>query len=229
MPRPAKRPGYDPATMMKELQNSIVELYLNSDVPGASGRNTQSLRKIGDELDLNPIKVRKLLITAGVYRSDTADKVLALYRAGKTIPQIMEQTGLSRSSVHSYLPYTKIAYNAKECSVAAERIRKYRERKAAVERLSESFTEDNLWAALLFFQEYPFYTAKGLKFTYTIRGNEIFFDRKKKSITRATVDLAFQKTIELHRKVTGPKKLGCFGASYIFPVLIRLGVIEADT
>lgn len=229
MPRPAKRPGYDPAAIMKELQDSAVELYQKSDAFNTGSKDTQSLRRIGDELGLNPIKVRKLLITAGVYRSDIAEMVIALYRAGKTIPQIMEQTKLSRSSVHSYLPYTKIAYNAKECSVTAERIRKYRERKAAVERMSESFTEDNLWAALLLFQEYPFYTAKGLKFTYTIRGNEIFFDRKKKSITRATVDLAFQKTIELHRKVTGPKKLSCFGASYLFPVFIRFGVIETET
>ena len=34
-----------------------------------------SLQAIGDELGLNPIKVRKLLITAGVYESDVAEKV----------------------------------------------------------------------------------------------------------------------------------------------------------
>ena len=34
-----------------------------------------SLQAIGDELGLNPIKVRKLLITAGVYESEAAEKV----------------------------------------------------------------------------------------------------------------------------------------------------------
>lgn len=34
-----------------------------------------SLRVIADELGLNPIKVRKLFITAGVYASDVADKI----------------------------------------------------------------------------------------------------------------------------------------------------------
>lgn len=34
-----------------------------------------SLRVIADELGLNSIKVRKLLITAGVYASDVADKI----------------------------------------------------------------------------------------------------------------------------------------------------------
>ena len=34
-----------------------------------------SLQAIGDELGLNPIKVRKMLITAGVYESEVAQKV----------------------------------------------------------------------------------------------------------------------------------------------------------
>ena len=33
------------------------------------------LRSIADALTLNPIKVRKLLITAGVYESEVAEKV----------------------------------------------------------------------------------------------------------------------------------------------------------
>ena len=34
-----------------------------------------SLQVIGEKLGLNPIKVRKLLITAGLYESDVAEKV----------------------------------------------------------------------------------------------------------------------------------------------------------
>ena len=34
-----------------------------------------SLRSIADALTLNPIKVRKVLITAGVYESEVAEKV----------------------------------------------------------------------------------------------------------------------------------------------------------
>ena len=36
-----------------------------------------SLQAISEELGLNPIKVRKLLITAGVYESEVAEKVQA--------------------------------------------------------------------------------------------------------------------------------------------------------
>lgn len=41
----------------------------------------------------------------------------------------MKETGLSKSSVHSYLPYTKIIYNVDELSLYAERCRMYRKRK----------------------------------------------------------------------------------------------------
>ena len=39
-----------------------------------------SLQAIADELGLNPIKVRKLLITAGVYESEVAEKVQATFQ-----------------------------------------------------------------------------------------------------------------------------------------------------
>lgn len=70
-----------------------------------------------------------------------------------------------------------------------------------------------------------FFTAKNLEFTYAIRGGELFVSRKEKSITRATVELAFWRALELKEATTGPKKLGVFGASYLYPVFIELGVI----
>jgi type I site-specific restriction-modification system R (restriction) subunit len=89
--------------------------------------------------------------------------------------------------------------------------------------------EEKLWEALLLFQGFTFKTAKNLEFHYIIKGNEIFFDRKEKSVTRATANLALKKAMELKKsgiQITGPKKLGCFGASYLYPVFIRIGVID---
>ena len=85
---------------------------------------------------------------------------------------------------------------------------------------------EELWEAITAFQGHPFTTAKGLRFSYTVRGGELFFTRKEKSITRATVELAYKRAVEMGGIVTGPKKLGVFGASYLFPVFIRLGVIR---
>ncbi len=168
------------------------------------------------EFDITLLKVRKVLITAGVYATDTSEQVQNLKVQGKTIPEIMEITGLSRASVHSYLPYKKGIYNAKEASLDAERCKKYRQRKSAVARLKEKpdnlellwdamvafagypFQEkpDNLellWDAMVAFAGYPFQTyPKGLKFKYEVKGNEIFVNRKKKSITKATVYYGMQ-------------------------------------
>lgn len=86
-----------------------------------------------------------------------------------------------------------------------------------------------LWETLLLFQNYVFFTVKNLDFFYTIRGNEMFVNRKDKSITRASIEVTLSKAIALQQNggsVTGPKKLGTFGASYLYPIFIRIGVIQ---
>ena len=86
----------------------------------------------------------------------------------------------------------------------------------AMESEAKEGLEELLWNALIAFEDYPFRTAKGLRFHYSIKGNEIYFSRKEKSVTRATANIALEKTVELQRKgvvITGPKMLRCFGAS----------------
>lgn len=68
-------------------------------------------------------------VTAGVYSTALSRTVQEMSGAGMNIEQIMSSIGLSRASVHSYLPYKKIPYNMDELSINAERIRLYRERK----------------------------------------------------------------------------------------------------
>ena len=89
---------------------------------------------------------------------------------------------------------------------------------------------DAVWALLLQHQQEVFHTAKGLPFTYTIRGGELFVDRRQKSITVSTVANALGKISALEEagiEISDPKKLGCYGASYLYPVLLTLGVIAA--
>ena len=96
-----------------------------------------SLQSIGDELGLNPIKVRKLLITAGVYESEVAEKVkntFEEYRETQDYKTSILSTAntlkLSKASVTSYLPYKKGVYfpstEKDKISVGAERQRRYR-------------------------------------------------------------------------------------------------------
>ena len=59
------KPEYDAGKNLREQMDAAVAFY----------DSEMSLQAIGDELGLNPIKVRKLLITAGVYESEVAEKV----------------------------------------------------------------------------------------------------------------------------------------------------------
>lgn len=88
-------------------------------------------------------------------------------------------------------------------------------------------TAQELWEVLAARQKETFYTMKNLPFTYRIKGGEMFVDRRKKSITRATFDGAFQKIKEDKEGViTGPKKLNCFGAPYVWALFKALGVVK---
>ncbi|MDO5416430.1 MAG: hypothetical protein Q4F29_04445 [Lachnospiraceae bacterium] len=232
--KPKKKPDYDAEAVTAELVEAAAAAYEGLDERGRH----PSLRAAAEQLGcgLNPLKVRKLLITAGelrkqrVYRSVTAEKVLKLWKEGKQVEEIMAELNLSRASVQSYLPYSKIIYKLDEagsvCSVGADRMKVYRERRKAVEALAAEPGFEMLWQAVVLFAGYPFQTSKGLKFSYTVKGGEIHVDRKEKSITRATVHMAFHRANELEGKVSGPKKLGVFGASYLYPVFVRLGVIR---
>lgn len=88
----------------------------------------------------------------------------------------------------------------------------------------------DIWPFLVEHAGETFYTtgkgsSPGFPFTYTIHGGEMHVNRKDKVITRATVILAYQRATEMKGIVPGPKALGIFGASYIYPVFVALGVI----
>ena len=90
-------------------------------------------------------------------------------------------------------------------------------------------TIEAIWQLLQQHQGETFHTAKGLPYTYTIRGGELFVNRRRKSITISTVRRALEKIALLEAAgevITGPKKIGCYGASYLYPVFLQLGLLH---
>ena len=236
MARPKKKPEYNSAEIAKQIVEAVTDAYLNPTEGCADEQGHTYLNLLGEEFSMTPIKVRKLLITSGAYETPLSTTINKLYREGKTVKEIQQIMGLSSASVNAYLPYNKSVYKLEEATLTAERLRKYRQRKAAVETLCADMEHtsidevcETLWETLLLFEGYPFVTAKGLRYYYTIKGNEVFFTRKEKSVTRATVNIAFQTALKLQKEgiqITGPKMLGCFGASYLYPIFKRIGVIS---
>lgn len=237
----ASKPENTPMCSLQEQMDTAVALYHTDRHP--------SLQTIADELDLNPIKVRKLLITAGVYKSDAADPVQRVFNKHRdsglshteAIAATMRELNLSKASVTSYLPYEKGVYfpaetDSNNLSVGAERIRRMRIRNKVLERLRIEQSEEALWEAILEFQGYQFRTYSGLVFSYTLkkgkRGNytkELFIDRREnsKSLAWSSVLLAFHHIPSMGSIVDRPKALGdIWGVTYVCGMFYRFGLIE---
>ena len=226
------KPEYDAGKNLKEQMDAAVALY----------DSEMSLQAIGDELGLNPIKVRKLLITAGVYESDVAEKVQDTFEEYRetqdyktSILSTAHTLNLSKASVTSYLPYQKGVYfpstaDKEKISVGAERQRRYR----AMKRWRDDPTEENFWCVVLAYAGIKFKTYSGLPFTYEVRKGrngeytkELWIDRreKSKSLAWSSVLLALGNIKE--KVVERPKALGDIrGVTYIYGMFYRFGLID---
>ena len=225
------KPEYDAGKNLKEQMESAVALH----------DSKMSLQAIGEELGLNPIKVRKLLITAGVYESEVAEKVkntFEEYRETQDYKTSILSTAntlkLSKASVTSYLPYKKGVYfpstEKEKISVGAERQRRYR----AMKLWRAHPTEENFWGVVLAYAGVKFKTYYGLPFTYEVRKGrngeytkELWIDRreKSKSLAWSSVLLALGNVKE--KVVERPKALGDIrGVTYIYGMFYRFGLID---
>ena len=225
------KPEYDAGKNLKEQMESAVALY-NSEM---------SLQVVGEELGLNPIKVRKLLITAGVYESDVAEKVqntFEEYRETQKYKEAILSTAkdlqLSKASVTSYLPYQKGVYfpstEKEKISVGAERQRRYR----AMKRWRADPTEENFWGVVVFYAGVRFKTYSGLSFTYEVRKGrngeytkELWIDRREKSKSLAWSSVLLARKNMKGEVIDRPKALGdIWGETYIYGMFCRFGLIN---
>ena len=228
------KPEYDAGKNLKEQMDASVALY----------NSGMSLQAIGDELELNPIKVRKLLITAGVYESEVAEKVqdtFEEYRETQSYKEAILSTAntlqLSKASVTSYLPYQKGVYfpstaSKEKISIGAERQRRYR----AMKRWRTAPTEENFWRVVLAYAGVKFKTYSGLPFSYEIKKGrngeytkELWIDRreKSKSLAWSSVLLALRNIKKVGEVVDRPKALGDIrGVTYIYGMFYRFGLID---
>ena len=232
--RKPSKPEYSAAKNLAQLMKAAADLYTDK----------MSLQAIADTLSLNPIKVRKLLITAGVYESDTAKLVRQTFHSFRetqdystAVTYTMAALQLSRPSVTSYLPYAKGVYfpedaEAENISAGAERQRHYR----AVVALKKNPCEENLWKCVVAFRGYKFKTLSGLPFTYKLkkgRGDEftkeLWIDRREggKSLAWSSVLLVYHNIGKIGEVADRPKALGDIrGVSYIYGIFYRFGLID---
>ena len=222
---------YDAGKNLKEQMDAAVALY---------GEDC-SLQSIADAIVLNPIKVRKLLITAGVYESEVAEKVQATFEEYRetqdyktSILSTANTLKLSKASVTSYLPYQKGVYfpstEKEKISVGAERQRRYR----AMKRWRANPTEENFWSVVVSYAGVGFKTYSGLPFSYEIKKGrngeytkELWIDRREKSKSLAWSSIVLALENIKGEVVSRPKALGDIrGVTYIYGMFYRFGLID---
>ena len=229
--------------------------YDDRDPEGAKGR--PYLRELAQEFKTSTVRIRKILITRGLYSTEVTREVERLCAAGYKLSEICEIMNLKSAAVIAAMPYDKGIYNIDPKTAVGIRAHRKRRRKEATTKLEKSLEAykasdsqdvsacmDALWNCIKLFQGYRFMTSGrngngAVAFTYQLKEStrtgeltdEIVIDRKEssKTITRSTVELAFanaMKIMEEEGYVKGPKKLGCFGASYLYSIFIRIGIVS---
>lgn len=221
-------------------------------VPGVKA-NHQSLAAFQKELrdnhniSLSTSKLRKILITGGVWTTERSREVAELFGELGSIGAVAEALDVTESLVTMYLPYGRIVYGLEDKTGNARRIERYRARKEAAE------WKVALWMKVVDHEGEEFRTSgRGITFTYNISepgsgggrhyegeniegyGNELWITRsgevKRKSISRSTVELAYSNALKVEEEegcVSGPRKLGVPGArSYLYAMFLAFGYIK---
>lgn len=234
------KPELDLESIQRQLLEDIVSEY----------DHTSSINKTAKALGLSNMKVRKVLITAGVYSNETSEDVERYLAAGKSIEDIAGKLGITVSAVYGYIPYKITAYNLDDRSVNADRAARYRERKKALREL-KSIIQNNgdwriaLWKVITLYQRQRFKTSGRGKdhsgavgFTYELKvsertgktTDEILFSTRGqgKTVTKSSVERALDVGLKIQQEegcVSGSKKLGTFGSSYLYAMFLKWGLI----
>lgn len=101
---------------VQSLEDKVIIQYKQGD----------DVRKIADMCGISYHKTVKILVTAGIYSSDTYDRIKRLLEAGKTNSEICDELAIKASTLDRYLPYKKGRYLSETPSENALQIRKYR-------------------------------------------------------------------------------------------------------
>ena len=86
--------------MKEDLYKNIIKVYLQ----------TGSVKETAEHLKTYPIKVRRVLITEGLWGSRTSDTIGALWNQGMTVSEIAEKLCLSEKNIRFSPPYCPLVY-----------------------------------------------------------------------------------------------------------------------
>ena len=107
-------------------------------------KNKLSVIEISKKLQISIVKVRRILITEGLWRSRTSDEIGRLHNQHYSVKEIAEALHMTEKNVQAYLPYSKGLYGLENKSDSAAWSDDFRKRKkrAADAQVVPSITEN---------------------------------------------------------------------------------------
>lgn len=222
--RPPKK-HYDEEKQMAQLLEYVDDCFMQ----------TGEIKATAEELGISSIKVKKLLITSGKLEYEETKQIQRLLAYGKKLSEIQQELGLKKSSINSYLPYSKVPYKESEISANADRCDLYRKRRTAVEQIRDG---ESLWKCITLFRKYKFYTIEKTGFIYEVEehgmdaeNNSIIIDQEEMMIPYSDVLEAYNRTKQMAAgEIPVVKKLEDFGdwtgAKYLYGIFYRFGLID---
>lgn len=104
---------------MDALQETVIRLY----------EKNLSLKEISRRTKTSEQKVRRILITVGLWSNPLTETIQQMSNDGKSVDEIAAELNMRHNAVLSYMPYIKCMYNAEYPSKNALKIRACKERK----------------------------------------------------------------------------------------------------
>ena len=156
-----KKPGYDSEAVQAEQVRNVCDYFgrvfdddeterhatLRGHRPGDERwemimGEDPTISETAEAFGISPMKVRKLLITGGLYDTEIYREIQRLHKAGLNIEEIASQTGYAPVTIRSYLPYERVIYNLEERSVSADRLQRFKKKWGGYKKCSKQMEID---------------------------------------------------------------------------------------
>ena len=220
-----------------------------------NGENRPYLYELAKQFGTSTVRIRKILITKGLYSTNVTREVARLSAEGYSTDQICAVMNIKQNAVIAAMPYGKGIYCIDPRTPDGERTFKKRQRRSAAEKLrkfSEELSLDCpediqtckelLWNCILLYQRCRIaiyhneegkthftYHQKILMHSYEL-ADELVVGRSNDHITIKKEDIELGLINALREQKTngfvrGPKTLDCPSANYIYSMFINFGII----
>lgn len=93
----------------------------------------EPIKGIARELGVSEVKVRRFLITEGLWMSQTSEEIRKLVQQGYSTEEIADILQKPVKTVQAYMPYSRGEYGSEHMSNSAQNSKKYRERMKSAE------------------------------------------------------------------------------------------------